>query len=180
MRVAVIDDSVPDERVAVRLAPLDALGVHRRIVARPPRWVFERNHGCIGEALLNDCAEHVVALLLVAVNARLMRELETNAVALYPTDCAIELAVFIERQSDVIPQLKYEIATDHCAAGGQVDQLDDRVRAFVAQDCLFRRKAVAVPATRIAASALGPGYDNAVERVCLGPLWLLGAQKRIV
>jgi hypothetical protein len=137
MGLAVIDDSVPDERVTVCLAPPGARMVYTRFVVGPPLRIFEGNYGRVRKALSDDGAEQVVAGLFVAVDAGFVRELETDAIVLYPSYGAVELTVVFEQQSDMIPQLKLKIAADHCAAAGQIDKFDDDVRVFAAQDGLF-------------------------------------------
>ena len=86
VRIGVIDDAIPDERVAVRLPAFRRVRVHINIIVRATLRIFQGDYSDTREALLDHRAKYVVARFLVAIDESFVGELQPDRAILYPAD----------------------------------------------------------------------------------------------
>src|SRR5947208_2596624 len=91
-----------------------------------------------------------------------------------PAHSAFDRSVMAEVKVGLVPDHGFDRAAHHRAAARQVDQLDLMGSAIVGKLRLLARKAVTILGPTVAAAARLALYRNAVKRVGLGALRLLG------
>jgi hypothetical protein len=134
----------------------------------------------VREAALDDIEQKLGALARIAVDLRLVSELEADEIVAQPAHGAFECGPFAELELKQIPKAGSEVAADHRAARREVHNLHIMHFAHVASGCGLGVQPVAVAASMIPAADFVAPYDRTFESVVTSvpKALLVGANER--
>ena len=144
-------------------------------------WGLLRSlEGNVGEASLNDVAQHSRHLVRGPVQPGFMGEFQPDASIANPPYGTFDCAVLSKMKVDAVPQKRLEIGGDHGAPTRKVEQFHIRSATAPVNPCSLVDQPVTILGAAITQPTGLPRDRYAVQRVSFSAFWLLCPEDRFL